>query len=257
MARAYLGDTIDLHSGGEDNKFPHHECEIAQSEALTGKPFSNHWVHTKFLLVDGEKMSKSKGNFYTVRDLFDQGRDPIAIRLALISTAFTKELNFTLEGLTAAERNVRRLRDALEKARAATGEGEDTLGAELEATYEEAVDAMCENLNTSVAVARALEGAKLVAGADHLSAASGKSAVAFFEKINALLGIVFPDYEVCAAPEPEKPAVDEARILGLIEERAAAKKAKDFARADQIRKDLDAEGIELQDTPQGTIWKLK
>lgn len=261
MARAYLGDTIDIHSGGEDNKFPHHECEIAQSEALTGKPFANHWIHTKFLLVDGEKMSKSKGNFYTVRDLLAKGADPLGVRLALLSTAFTKELNFTMVGLEAAERNVRRLRDADLKAHQAVDsglEGDDELGAGLTELYEEALDAMCENLNTSVAVARALEGAKLVSGADHLTKASAASAVTFFDQINALLGIVRSDYEgAIPTCEPTKPAVDEARIQGLIEERAAAKKAKDFARADQIRKDLEAEGIELRDTPQGTVWVAK
>jgi cysteinyl-tRNA synthetase len=256
MARAYLGDTIDLHSGGEDNKFPHHECEIAQSESLTGQPFSRHWVHTKFLLVDGEKMSKSKGNFYTVRDLLAAGRDPLAIRLALLSTAFTKELNFTLDGLTAAERNVRRLRDADEKARAADGEGPDELGAELDATYEEALDAMCENLNTSVAVARALEGAKMVMAAESLSKASGESATRFFDRINDLLGIVRPIHDAPCAPAEEAPAVDEGRILAMIEERAAAKRAKDFARADAIRKELEAEGIELRDTPTGTTWQV-
>jgi cysteinyl-tRNA synthetase len=261
MARAYLGDTIDLHSGGEDNKFPHHECEIAQSESLTGQPFSRHWVHTKFLLVDGEKMSKSKGNFYTVRELLEKGIDPLALRLALLSTAFTKELNFTLQGLEAAERNVRRLRDADEKARKAMeegGDGPDTLGAELDAVYEEALDAMCENLNTSVAVARALEGAKIVLAAEGMTKATGEAAVRFFDRINDLLGLVRPIYDhATPCDEPEKPAVDEARIQSLIEERAAAKKAKDFARADQIRKDLDAEGIELRDTPQGTVWVLK
>jgi cysteinyl-tRNA synthetase len=260
MARAYLGDTIDLHSGGEDNKFPHHECEIAQSESLTGESFSRHWVHTKFLLVDGEKMSKSKGNFYTVRELLEKGADPLALRLALLSTAFTKELNFTLEGLSAAERNVRRLRDADEKARKAAeegGEGADDLGADLDAVYEEALDAMCENLNTSVAVARALEGAKTVMQLENLTKASGESAVRFFDRINGLLGLVRSEYADMVPCEEEKPAVDEARVNALIEERNAAKKAKDFARADQIRKDLDTEGIELRDTPQGTVWVLK
>lgn len=260
MARAYLGDTIDLHSGGEDNKFPHHECEIAQSESLTGAPFSNHWVHTKFLLVDGEKMSKSKGSFYTVRDLLEKGHDPIAIRLSLMSTAFTKELNFTLGGLDGAERNVRRLRDAADRAQAAVEAGvagEDAIGAELSGLYEEAVDAMCENLNTSVAVARALEGARAVVAAEPLSAASAVSAVKFFDQINALLGIVRPEHDLDCIPEIAAPAVDEARINGLIEERAAAKKARDFARADAIRVELDAEGIELRDTPQGTLWVLK
>lgn len=252
MARRYLGDTVDLHSGGEDNIFPHHECEIAQSESLTGKPLANHWLHTRFLQVNSEKMSKRFGNFYTVRDLIAQGVDPLAIRYALISGIYRNPLNFTDQSIADASRNVQRFREALIAIEGATGEGEDRLGETLKALYEDALDAMTNDLNTAVALAKALEGTKAILREPSLSAASGASGREFLTKINDLLGIVFSaEGAVETAPEP---TVDAARIEGLIAERAAAKQAKDFARADALRLELDAEGVELRDTPDGTIW---
>jgi len=260
MAMKYLGETLDLHSGGEDNRFPHHECEIAQSESLTGKPFSNHWVHTRFLLVDGEKMSKSKGNFYTVRDLLAKGADPLAIRFALMSTHFTKELNFTIQGLADAAANIERLRRADAAVTAAIDakrEGADVLGEPLKEIYGQALEAMCADLNTSVSVAKALEGARVIQReAEGMSAASAASALNFLDRMNDLLGIVRSHYDT-GLTTAAKPEVDEAMIEAKIAERAAAKKAKDFARADAIRGELDAIGIELRDTPQGTSWAIK
>jgi cysteinyl-tRNA synthetase len=261
MARAYLGDTLDLHSGGEDNIFPHHECEIAQSESLTGKPFSNHWVHTRFLQVNGQKMAKSAGNFYTVRGLVDErGIDPLAIRWALISGHFGSPLNFTDQGLSDAAKNVDRMRRADDLARVAVEAdkpGEDTLGGLLEGLYEAELDAMASDLNTSIALAKALEGARSIGReGEAMSGASARSAVAFLDRTNALLGIVRPEYDV-VVPAKDEPKVDEASILARIEERAEAKRSKDWGRADAIRKELDEEGILLTDTPQGTVWAVK
>jgi cysteinyl-tRNA synthetase len=259
MARAYLGDTLDLHSGGEDNIFPHHECEIAQSEALTGKPFSRHWVHTRFLQVNGQKMAKSAGNFYTVRMLVEKGADPLAIRYALMSGVYGKQFNFTDQGLSDAMGNVERLRraDALAGAAVASGrEGEDALSG-LDGVYEEALGAMLDDLNTPVALAKSLEGARMISRAgEGMSAASGVSAKRFLDRINDLLGIVRAQRDV-ELPVAAGPTVDEAWVLSMIEERAAAKKAKDFARADAIRSELSDQGIELRDTPQGTDWVVK
>ena len=262
MARMYLGDTLDLHAGGEDLIFPHHECEIAQSEALTGKPFSNHWIHTRFLQVNGEKMSKSLGNFYTVRSLIEKGADPLAIRYALISGVYTKPLNFTDQSLSDAMGNIERYRrsDAAVAAGLEAGRaGEDVLGAALDDLYEQALDAMTNDLNTSIALAKALEGTRVILReAESMSLASAESGKRYLDRINDLLGIVRAERESdCKPIEATKPQVDEARIEQLIIDRSEAKKAKNFALADQIRKDLDIEGIELRDTPEGTVWVLK
>jgi cysteinyl-tRNA synthetase len=262
MARMYLGDTLDLHAGGEDLIFPHHECEIAQSEALTGKPFSNHWIHTRFLQVNGEKMSKRSGNFYTVRGLLEKGADPLAIRYALISGVYTKPLNFTDQSLSDAMGNIDRFRrsDAAVAAALEGGtDGPDVIGSTLSDLYDQALDAMLNDLNTSVALAKALEGTKVILReAETLSKASAGSGKEYLDKINALLGIVRHERELgSVAVEPAGPKIDEARILSLIDERAEAKKSKNFARADKIRKELDAEGIELRDSPEGTTWHLK
>ncbi len=259
MAREYLGDTIDLHSGGEDNIFPHHECEIAQSESLTGKPFSNHWVHTRFLQLNAEKMAKSAGNIYRVRDLVERGVEPLAIRLALISGVYGKPLNFTDQSLVDAERNVKRFTDAWKLADDAEGDGENAFGDTLADLYEEALDTMLNDLNTAVAVAKALEGTKMVLREEKLNAASGEAAEAFFSQMNALLGVMRHDngYGGLPVPPPQLPPVDSARIERLIEERNAAKKEKNYARADEIRKQLESEGIELRDTPDGVTWSVK
>ncbi len=254
MARAYLGDTIDIHSGGEDNIFPHHECEIAQSESLTGKPFANHWLHTRFLLVDGEKMAKSKGNFYTVRDLLAKGIDPLAIRYALIAGTYSKQLNFTMQGLEDAERNVDRFRRAEALALDAKEEGPDTLGGTLDDLYEQALEAMTNDLNTPVALAKSLEGAKLIAKeGEGMTKTSAESALRFLGRINDLLGIVRSEYGI-EQSEDEAPApdIDTSEIESLIAKRADAKSTKDYAGADAIRKELTEKGVALTDRPDGT-----
>jgi len=263
MARQYLGDTLDLHSGGEDNIFPHHECEIAQSESLTGKPFCDHWVHTRFLMIEGQKMAKSAGNFYTVPMLAEKGIQPLAVRFALISAAFTKQLNVTNQALVDAQGNVERMQRAnaaAEAAIAAGQDGPDRLADSLPDLYQQALDAMCEDLNTSVALAKALEGAKaILREADGMSSATGDTAKAFLAQINDLLGIVWPFREGSLATTPAEQAagVDAALIESLIEERAAAKKAKNFATADAIRKQIEEMGVELRDSPEGTTWHVK
>ena len=261
MARSYLGDTIDLHAGGEDLVFPHHECEIAQSESLTGKPFSNHWLHVRFLQVDGEKMSKSKGNFYTVRDLVDEkGVDPLALRYALISVPYGKPLNFTMQTLKDASGNVERFREVERRIDTALGEGawkgEGTPTPELQRLAEELLGALCEDLNTSVAIAKALEGVKHILRENALTESDAQGAIWFLNRVNDLLGIVRLENDLGCQVEAAVD-IDASRIDALIAERAEAKKSKNFARADEIRAQLDAEGIELRDWPEGTTWVRK
>ncbi len=263
MARAYLGDTIDLHGGGEDLIFPHHECEIAQSESLTGKPFCSHWVHTRFLLVNGEKMSKSLGNYYTVRDLLAKGVDPLAIRYALMGGVFNKQYNFTDQGLRDAGRIIERFAEADRAADVASGADDSSsasLKEELEVLYQECLEAMLNNLNTSVALAKALEGQRIILRqGGKLNAKSGAIAKEFLNKINQLLGIVRPEYslEISTSQSQAETDLDSALIERLIEDRKSAKKNKDFTLADSIRKQIEDMGVEVQDTPTGTIWKVK
>ena len=256
MAQKYLGDTIDLHGGGEDLKFPHHECEIAQSEAGTGKPFCNHWIHVTFLQAEGEKMSKSKGNFYTVPDLLEQGYSALAIRMALISVPYAKPHNFTLQTLRDCQGHIERFQEC-DRRIAAAGSPEPAIseGHELAGLYEEALEAMLNDLNTSVALAKTLEGVKVILRQATLAGDEAAAAVWFLDKVNHLLGIVRPLYvslaEEAASGSDE---IDGKAIDAWIEERQAAKKGKDFATADAIRDKLLAAGVELRDTPQGVEW---
>lgn len=256
MARQYLGDTIDLHGGGEDLKFPHHECEIAQSESITGEPFCRHWMHVTFLQVDGQKMSKSKGNYYTVRDLVDErGRDAVALRLALIAVPYGKPLNFTLQSLADAEKNVERIRESRRQASAALErtDGAPGLGERLQSIYGEALGAMLDDLNTSVAIAKALEGvSEIFRAGETLGGESARAAIGFLDQVDALLGIA-PPKEATAEGDGDVAALMEAKIA----ERAAAKASKDFARADAIRAEVEAMGYELRDTPNGTVWRKR
>ncbi len=252
MAMKYLGDTLDLHAGGEDLVFPHHESEIAQSECLTGHTFANHWIHTRFLLVDGEKMSKSKGNYYTVRDLCgDRGEDPVALRYALLAVPYGKALNFTLQGLADATKNVERYREcrrlvALSKDKPA---GEDKIGAELNRLYQETLDAMCDDLNTSVALAKALEGTGVIFREQlTLGSVGAEIAETYLNKIDSLLGI-------CPHEESSEDEPFEAELNADIHLRQELKREKRFAEADAVRIKWAERGVELRDTPEGTVWK--
>ncbi|MBS1723803.1 MAG: cysteine--tRNA ligase [Armatimonadetes bacterium] len=259
MARAYLGDTIDLHSGGEDNMFPHHECEIAQSETFTGKPFSNHWMHVRFLQVEGEKMAKRTGNFYTVRDLIEQGYDPLAVRYALISVPYGKPFNFTLQGLKDAQGNVERFRECWRRVEDPTGASGDSSAfkRDLERLYSESLDAMCEDLNTSVAIAKALEGAKTILREQGLDSARASIAREFLTKVDGLLGISPQPRSKDTGEPTASPVIDGKPIEVWIEERASAKRAKDFAQSDAIRDKVSEAGYELRDSPEGTTWTKK
>ena len=267
MSMQYLGEHFDLHGGGEDLIFPHHECEIAQSEGLTGKPFADMWVHTRFLQVEGTKMAKSKGNFFTVRDLTNPesqgGRDlnPFAVRLALISGQYRKPYNFTFKTLSDSVQNIERflaVQEIAEEGLKNGSDGPDEFGDALDACYERTLHAMLDDLNTPLAIAAALEGSKLVARQESLSKASAQHVQDWLDRTNALLGLFKYDngYTPGSASSNEEADLT-YRVEQLLEDRQAARNARNYARADEIRDELDAMGVVVKDTPSGPTWKKK
>lgn len=248
MAMKYLGDMIDIHTGGEDNIFPHHENEIAQSESLTGVQYVRYWLHARHLLVNGEKMSKSKGNFHTVRDLFAKGYDGASIRYALMSAHYRQNLNFTMESLEDSRRAVRRLRDFM--ADLAMRRGEGTRG-EAQALCEKALrgfeEAMDDDLNIAGALGAVFNFVRDVNRlGEALSADEAGRAKTVMEKFDEVLAVIHEVREEVSQEFIEK-----------VKQRAQARKARDFAAADAIRDWFAERGYELEDTPQGTRWKPK
>lgn len=260
MAKVYLGESFDIHAGGEDLIFPHHECEIAQSESLSEKPLAAHWLHTRFLQVEGEKMSKSKNNFYTVRDLLDgQGIPALALRYALLSVPFNKHLNFTFQTLKDAVTIINRFQECLRLIRSSIEslkQGPDEFKDKLPKLYDECLGALCDNLNTSVALAKAYESTKIILKeGSEMSMASARTAEAILNKINDLLGII--KYHDENIQEQEKNLPSETEIKAKILERNEARKNKDYQWADLIRRELLERGIELKDTTEGTVWSIR
>jgi cysteinyl-tRNA synthetase len=260
MATTLLGPSIDIHTGGEDNIFPHHECEIAQSEAATGQRFSRFWMHTRHLMVDGEKMSKSKGNFFTIRDLVKKGYDPLAIRMALINTRYRESMDFSLQGLHEAASAVTGLRDLAEKLQTtvasideAAGEGEwqasqVPLAAGDQKMIDEFARAMDEDLNISAALAAVFMWAGPLNKQKKLEYPAARSALAALKRVDHVLAVVFP---------PLRPLDIEtmAEVEGLLTQRAQARANKEWAKSDELRAKLTALGVEIKDTPNGTTWR--
>jgi cysteinyl-tRNA synthetase len=252
MAMKYLGETLDIHTGGVDLTFPHHENEIAQSEALTGKPFARFWLHAEHLFVDGQKMSKSLGNFYTLRDLLGMGYTPEVIRYQLAAVPYRKKLNFTFDGLKAAATSIDRLRNyklRLETGKFADGTQENLIERTAAATaaFNEALD---DDLNTAEALGAVFEYIRDTNTAMDAGEFLSGNKPAAFEFLNHFDSI----FDVLNTSSKAH-GLSDAEVETLIAERNAAKKAKDFARADQIRKDLLAQGIILEDTKEGVRWK--
>ena len=257
MALRLLGEPpIDIHAGGVDLVFPHHENEIAQSEGATGKPFSRFWVHVEYLLVDDQKMSKSLGNTYTLPDLVAKGYRPSAVRYLLLSAHYRKQLNFTWASLTQAEESLRRLTDFLTRLESVSAEGQHP---EIAARVAEAktafVEAMQSDLNTAGALGAIFELVRALnsaCDAGELGRGDVPIVLEAFALFDAVLGVLS-----LRRAEDERPPVPIAEIERLIEERQAARRRRDFAAADRVRDDLSARGVLLEDSPAGTRWKRK
>ncbi|MGA3133925.1 MAG: cysteine--tRNA ligase [Terracidiphilus sp.] len=279
MAMEYLGESFDLHCGGEDLMFPHHENEIAQSETATHKQFARHWMHVRFLLVDGKKMSKSEGNFYTLRDLLLKGFKASAIRLALISVPYRHPLNFTFDSLTDATKAIDRLRTF--RARLTAGAfpaGENPAMQEAAKSARAGFfEALANDLNTADALAPMFElvrAANTAIDQGQLFAADRDAILPVLADFDAVFDVIEDrDAEPTrralewakesgrmgdVAPEliAAQSLTDEA-IEALVAERTAAKKARNFARADAIRAELAEKGVVLEDSKDGVRWKRK
>jgi cysteinyl-tRNA synthetase len=253
MARKYLGDTIDIHAGGQDLTFPHHENEIAQSEALTGKPFANYWMHNGYININNEKMSKSLGNFVLVHDILKK-IDPQVLRFFMLSVHYRHPINFSEEVIESAKSGLERLRTSyinlkhrLESSTNLTHNDEEWLK-KIEGFRQSFIQEMDDDFNTANAISVLFDMAKqanLYLQEKNTSEQIIRKFLTEFETLFAVLGLTTLQEEVLLDEEIEK----------LIEKRNEARKNRDFALADKIRDELKAKNIILEDTPQGTRWK--
>jgi cysteinyl-tRNA synthetase len=280
MATAILGESFDLHAGGEDLMFPHHENEIAQSEAASGRTFARHWMHVRFLLVEGKKMSKSLGNFYTLRDLLLKGHRASAIRYLLLSVPYRHQMNFTFEALGAATNAIERLRtfhQRMLRGGFAAGVVDPAVTAATAKSASEFTAALANDLNTAeaaAAISEMVRAANSAADAGTLGAENAAEVLRvlmLFDEVFAVLedrdeeltraALKWAEAEgrtKDAAPElVAKLALSDAEIETLVAERTAAKKARNFARADAIRVELAAKGVVIEDSKDGARWKRK
>jgi len=244
MALAAHGvETLDIHTGGEDNIFPHHECEIAQSTGATGKPFARFWMHVRHLMVEGEKMSKSKGNFFTLRDLIARGADPAAVRYALMGSHYRANANFTMKGLADAHRAVQRLRDVAATHPDVQAEAPRMGDSDVE---RKVAEALADDLNISGALGA------VHAWLNTLSSVNRED-VAILRRIDQVLDVVRErDIEL-----PEPTGLSDEQIERKIERINEARAAKDYATSDAVRAELEEAGVEVQITREGATWRRK
>ena len=254
MSKKYLGETIDIHAGGEDLIFPHHENEIAQSEAASGKEFARYWMHNGFLNIDNQKMSKSRGNFFTVRDIA-QKYELQVLRFFMLSAHYRSPLNFSADLMEAAKNGLERIRTAAETlTRLMQAAKDGAMSAQEEALYQKAEEfrekfenAMEDDCNTADAVSAVFELVKFIN-----TNSSAEYTSAYLQKLYELLQTLCDVLGILIGQEEE---ILDAEIEKLIQERQDARKQKDFARADQIRDELAQKGILLKDTREGVTWK--
>jgi cysteinyl-tRNA synthetase len=253
MSKKYLGETIDIHAGGQDLTFPHHENEIAQSESANGKPFARYWMHNGYITIDDEKMSKSKGNFFTVRDILED-YDGETIRFFLLSGHYRNPINFSRDMMEQAKAGLARMRNAESTLRHLIASGAESGGlsasdeaalAEMDVFREKFKSAMDDDLNTADAISAIFELVSAINTAvkDGAETAFAERCLALLSELSGVLGLL--------RDAGETPPADDDEIAALIEERRLARQTKDFARADEIRDILKEKGITLKDTPQG------
>jgi len=263
MSMKLLGETFDIHTGGVDNKFPHHENEIAQSEGATGKKFVNVWLHSEHLIVDGKKMSKSLGNFYTLRDILSKGYAAKAVRYLLMATHYRASLNFTFQGLEAATSAVTRYNDFIDNLELYTatnsdsGEGEAIIK-RAESGFAEALD---DDLNISGALGEVFDFVRDInrlRSEGKLSASEKALALELVGRFDKVLNLRATQKQARLTQSGDFVfTTDDAAVEALVRQRTEAKKNRDFATADQIRDRLSARGIILEDSAQGVRWKRK
>jgi len=246
MSMKYLGDSFDIHAGGMDNKFPHHENEIAQSEAATGKKFVNYWLHSEFLNVRGEEMHKSVGNVVYLRDLFEQGWDPLTVRLFFFSARYRDAINLTETGLEQARSQRQRLQDFVNRLRSVprTVSSKGDLAGDLLSAFEAAMD---DDLNTPEALASVfifIKRANALIDTGDLGSDAAASVLDALQRINSVLGVLKFEEEALSSD-----------LAALVERRDAARKKHDYTESDRIRDMLLVRGIVVEDTPSGTKWK--
>ncbi len=261
MSMKYLGESFDIHTGGEDNLFPHHENEVAQSEAATGKKFVNYWMHNAHLIVEGKKMSKSLGNFFTLRQLLDRGYSPLAIRFVLVTTHYRQQLNFTFEGLDGAETSLKRIsefRDMLHNL--PEGEINEETAKALTAARETFESCMDDDLNISGATGAFFELIRTcnkLRDEGNLSSKDGARILEFVKAFDRATGLL-PNREN-ADSKAVRLILDgqEIDIDVALEKRRIARESKDWASADAIREAFADVGLEVRDTPEGPVVKKK
>jgi cysteinyl-tRNA synthetase len=252
MSMKYLGETFDIHVGGVDNMFPHHENEIAQSEAATGKPFVHYWLHNEHLQVEGRKMAKRFGNFYTFRDLQKRGCDPMAIRYLLLSMHYRQQFNFTFEGLEAAKSAVERLRNVMLRLLDANGNGSQEKINQIVSKAETCFgNAMDDDLNVSIALASLFDFVREVNNlldSNNVSKEEATQIYSLLANLNLVLGVVSEITKTEDLP---------GKAQELIAKREEARKAKDWITADALRQQLKDMGVTIEDTKQGVRWKVE
>lgn len=279
MSESLLGESFDLHAGGEDLMFPHHENEIAQSECATGKTFARHWMHVRFLLVEGKKMSKSEGNFYTLRDLLLKGHKASAIRYLLLSVPYRHQMNFTFEGLAGATNAIDRLRTFHQRMLRGgfTAPVNEAVRAATAKAAEEFTAALADDLNTAsatAAISEMVRAANTAADAGTLGEENTEEILRVLTTFDGVFAVLIDrDAELTRAAlkwaEEEGRAgeasaeltaamgLSDEDIDALVAERTQAKKTRNFARADAIRNELLAKGVVIEDAKDGVRWKRK